>query len=150
MKRRILLLTALALVIGAASFTTSDQTASAQNQLRAIADSGVVTLGPNQVLRVTVATGAGNDEIRVRFRQSKYEICQATPKLCVESQTTSPVITLAPNEAAAVDVVDYISSSWRTVVLSNSRNVKVTSVVFDTSTQRVVSVFTNDTIQRMD
>src|SRR5687768_13755598 len=97
MKRRILLLTTLALVIGAASFTTSDRTASAQTQMRPVADSGVITLGPDQVLRVSVAAGdvTGDDNIRVRFRQTGYEPCPASPKLCVASQTTSSPITLA-------------------------------------------------------
>jgi len=149
MKRRILTI-ALALIIGATTFITSDSFAHAQGQMRMVADSGVITLGPNQVLRVTVAGGDANadDNVRVRFRQIGYEPCQPSPKLCVASQTTSNPITLAPNEAAVVDAADYVV--WRTVVLSNRRNVKVTSIVFDTSTQRVVSIFTNDTIDRME
>lgn len=146
MKHRMKLAIVLALIIGAASFITSDRTSLAQNQIRPIADSGVVTIGPNQVLRVTVAAGdlAGED-VRIRFRQTGYEMCQASPKLCISSQTTSNQIVLGPNEAASadfdsngsVDGADY--AAWRTVVLSNRRNVKVTGIVFDTATWRVVS-----------
>lgn len=143
MKRRILTI-ALALIIGATTFITSDSVAHAQGQMRTVADSGAITLGPNQVLRVTVAAGDVNadDNVRVRFRQIGYEPCQPSPKLCVASQTTSNPITLAPNEAA-VDVVDYISSSLRTVVLSNRPDAKIVFIVFDTSTQRVVSIISD-------
>jgi len=140
MKRRITLSIALALSIVLASLTSSDSTVTAQ-QIRPITDSGVVSLGENQVLRVFVAAGdvAGDDNIRVRFRQIRYEPCQASPKLCVQSQTTTPTINLAPNEAASVDGAEF--ANWRTEVLSNNRNVTVTNIVFDTSTQRVVSIF---------
>lgn len=113
--------------------------ASAQNRFRPVADSGVITLGPNQILRVSVAAGdvTGDDRIRVRFQQIGYEPCQASPKLCIVSQTTTNPIMLAANESAIVDAADYVV--WRTIVLSDSRNVKVTGVVFDTSTQRVVT-----------
>ena len=113
--------------------------AAAQNRFRPVADSGVITLGENQILRVSVAAGDvnGDDAVRVRFMQIQYAPCPASPKLCVESQTLTNPITLNANEAAVVDGADYLV--WRTVVLSSSRNVKVTGIVFDTSTQRVVS-----------
>ena len=104
-----------------------------------VADSGVITLGENQTLRVSVAAGdvTGDESIRIRLMQIQYAPCQASPKLCIVSQTTTNPISLNSNEAAIVDAADYVV--WRTVVLSNSRNVKVTGIVFDTSTQRVVS-----------
>ena len=113
--------------------------AAAQNRFRPVADSGVITLGQDQTLRVSVAAGdvTGDEPIRVRIMQIQYMPCQASPKLCIQSQTTTNPITLNSNEAAIVDAADYVV--WRTVVLSNSRNVKVTGIVFDTSTQRVVS-----------
>lgn len=141
MKRRVLSIITLSLIIGAALFIASDQAADAQGQMRPVADSGVITLGPNQVLRVTVAAGDvnGDDSIRVRFRQTQY-IEQGNVYRII-SQTTSPAITLAPNEAAVVDAADYVV--WRTVVLSNRPNARVTSIVFDTSTQRVVSIISD-------
>ncbi len=124
----------ISIVLSTLAFTG---TVLAQNQLKVVADTGVVTLGPNQILRVTVGAGDGNDTALVRFRQTEYEPCLASPKLCIRSQTISNPIVLAPHEVAIVDAADYVV--WRTVVLSNRRNVKVTGIVFDTSTQRVVT-----------
>ena len=112
-------------------------TALAQNQLKVVGDSGAVTLGPNQVLRITVAAGHGDDAAVVRFRQIAYEPCPSSPKLCISSQNTSLPMSLASHEVLAVDGADFLV--WRTIVLSNRRGVKVTGVVFDTSTQRVVT-----------
>jgi hypothetical protein len=136
----------LALIVGAASLITANQ-AYAQTQLRSVGDTGVVPLGPNQVLRVTVAVGdtngdgsiSGSDLARVRIRRIEYDRC--TPKLCVTSQNLSPVLTVSPNDAVEdgdADGADFLA--WqRVIVTSTSRNVKVLGVVFDTSTQRVVS-----------
>ena len=137
MKRRISLTIFTALTLVMVSLISTDNTANAQNQLSLVADSGVITLGPNQVLRVTVNGRDGNDELRVRFRQMQY--IEQGNIYKIASQTLSPPITLAPDEAAVVDAADY--TLWRTQVLCNRRNVKVTGIVFDTSTQRVVAAF---------
>ncbi|HYJ87477.1 MAG TPA: hypothetical protein VEW46_15560 [Pyrinomonadaceae bacterium] len=48
--------------------------AQAQAAMKPVADTGMLTLGQNQVLRLTVATGdvTGDDVVRVRFRQMEY------------------------------------------------------------------------------
>jgi hypothetical protein len=48
--------------------STADQ-AFGQNRLIPVADTGVITLGSNQILRVTVATGdvTGDDSVVVRL-----------------------------------------------------------------------------------
>jgi hypothetical protein len=135
MKRNISLAIVTTLMLVMVTLFSSDNTTHAQNQMRLAADSGVITLGPNQVLRVTVNAGDGNDAVRVRFRQMQY--IEQGNIYKIASQTLSPPITLAPDEAAVVDGADL--AVWRTQVMSNRRNVKVTGIVFDTSTQRVVT-----------
>lgn len=143
MKRRIILSIALVLSIVLISLlTSSDSTVTAQNQMRAVADTGVVTLGPNQILRVTAAAGDLNgDDMRVRFRRVKYAQVACTGdgvcKQSIVSQTTSAAIMLTTNESAVVDAADYVL--WRVVVLSNNRNAQVTAAIINASTGETVS-----------
>ncbi len=108
---------------------------SAQGKLRPIADSGLIRLGPHQVLRVFVAAGDVNgDGISVRFRQMEY--MEQDNIYSIASASASGVVTLPSNEAAFSEIPNT-GAGVRSVVLSNSRNAKVTFIVFDTSTQRI-------------
>jgi hypothetical protein len=142
MKRRLTLVITTALVVMMTSLISSDNLTSAETQLRPVAGTGVVKLGPGQLIRVSVATGDvnGDADIQVRFAQTRY--IEQGNIYRVNSRNLSPVITLAPDEAATADsVVDAADLViWQTSVLSSSRNVRVTAVVVDASTQRVVSV----------
>jgi Flp pilus assembly protein CpaB len=115
--------------------------AQAQSGVKPVADTGMLTLGSNQVLRVTVATGdvTGDDVISVRFRQMEY--MEQGDIYRVASSNTSAPITLTSGEATSIDIPNT-GSPVRGVVLSNSRNVKVLGIVFDTSTQRIVAICT--------
>ena len=115
--------------------------AQAQSALKPVADTGMLTLGTNQVLRLTVATGDvnGDDVVRVRFRQMEY-MEQGNIYRVASSNMGGP-LTLTSGEAASIDIPNS-GSPVRGVVLSNSRSVKVVGIVFDTSTQRVVSICT--------
>ena len=150
MKRKMTLSIALVLSIGLVSLLSSDSTVKAQNQIRVEADTGLITLGRDQILRLTVTAGAGNGTSTVRFRRQEYIDTGATAgvrKLAISSQDLSETIPLMPGEAASLDFrrcAYPMCGGVRAVVLSNSRNVKVTAIVFDTSTQRVVT-FTNTT-----
>src|SRR5687768_13242660 len=142
MKRRISLSIALALSVILLSLMSSDSTVTAQNQMRAVADTGVVTLGPNQILRVAAAAGALNDDdMRVSFRRIKYAqgACNGDGvcKQSIVSQSMSAPITLAPNESAVVDAADYVI--WRVVVFSNNRNARVTGAIINVSTGETTS-----------
>jgi hypothetical protein len=116
-------------------------TAAAQSGLKPIADTGMITLGTNQILRVTVAAGDvnGDDVARVRFRQMEY--MEQGNIYRVTSANTSPVISLTSGEAISIDIPNT-GSPVRGVVLSNNRNARVLGIVFDTSTQRVVAICT--------
>ena len=108
--------------------------------MRPIVDTGMVPLGPTQVLRLTVAAGVnGDDVIRVRFRQMEY--MEQGNIYRVASSNTSATITLTSDEATSIDIPNT-GSPVRGVVLSNSRSAKVVAIVFDTSTQRIVSICT--------
>lgn len=117
-------------------------TASAQGALRSIADTGMIDLGPTEVLRVSVAagdvTGDGND-IVVRFTQMSY--IEQGNIYRVGSTNTSAPIALGRREAAAIEIPNS-SAPVRGVVLSSSRNAKVVFIVFDTATQRINAICT--------
>ncbi len=106
-------------------------------------DSGVVTPGTGQVLRITFNGLGGNDTIRVRFKWMQYaaEGCSGMPPVCrhmVVSQGATPVETLGPGDALLFDV-QGTGTGVRVVVESNSPNARVLGIVFDTSTQRIVT-----------
>jgi hypothetical protein len=123
------------------SIALLSMTAMAQGGLKPVADTGVITLGPNQVLRITVAAGdvTGDGNIRVRFRQMAY--IEQDNIYRVASTSTSTTIALTSGEATSVDISN-LGSGVRGVVLSNNPRVKVVGIVFDTSTQRIVSICT--------
>jgi hypothetical protein len=144
MKRKITLSIALALSVVIVALMSSDSTVTAQNQLRVVADTGVITLGPNQVLRVT-ATGDGKllgNILTIRFRQIEYaqesncndnEAC----KLNVAAQATSNPIMLAPGEAVSLELV--ASTYGRGMILSNSSGVRATAMIIDKVTGKTTS-----------
>lgn len=116
-------------------------TVKAQGLMKPIADTGMLSIGPNQVLRVTVAAGDvnGDDLIRVRFGRMEY--IEQDNVYRVASSNTSPPISLARGEAASIEIPNT-GAGIRGVVLSNNPNVKVLGIVFDTSTQRISSICT--------
>jgi hypothetical protein len=77
-------------------------TALAQGGLKPVADTGMVTLGPNQVLRITIAAGNGDDSIRVRFRRMGY--IEQDNIYRVASTSTSTTIALTSGEATSTDL----------------------------------------------
>ncbi len=148
MKRRITLSIALALSV-LVSLTISDSTAKAEPPQRFRAQTGIVPLGRGQQLRVAIVDYIDEDDVGVTFRRTEYtqSVCSGGfCRLAVTSETTSDPIMLMRGEAASIVVNPtnrdniYVSA----VVLSNSRKAKVTAMVVDTSTQKVVA-FANTT-----
>ena len=80
----------------------------AQPGRRLRGDTGVITLGMGQVLRITVNGRDGNDTFRVRFAWRKYMpsgcntdgVCRHT----VQSQGVTASVNIGTNEAASYDV----------------------------------------------
>jgi hypothetical protein len=142
MHRKKTLSIALALSVALVSLMSSDSTAKAQPGGRKFrADTGIVTLGPNQILRVTVAAGDVNgDNVRVRFQRMEYVqgscgggIC----RLAAASQTTSDPITLMPGEAASIDIPN--TAFGVRGLLVGLGNIGVTAMIINTSTGEVTS-----------
>lgn len=145
MKRRIILSVGLALSVVLLSLMRSDST-NAQRQERFVADTGVVALGADQVLRVTSDwNGDGPDTVGIRFRRMEYAqgpcnggVCQVS----VSSQNVSVPMALMTGEAlsVAVDPTDPTGGIYaRVVVLSSDNNVGVTAEIIDIITGKVVS-----------
>jgi hypothetical protein len=150
MKRRITLSIALVLTTTILSLMSSDSTAQTQQSQRFKADTGIVTLGPNQVLRVWVWLGEtyvigepGPINTYVRFGRVEYTQSVCNGGVCkhtIASQTVSNPITLTTGEAASSDIPNT-TFGVRGMVLSNSRDVKVNVMIIDSATGNVVATF---------
>jgi hypothetical protein len=139
MKRQIIISIALATSFILLSLTSSDSTVKAENRIRVIADTGVVTLGANQFLRISLIFDDTEGAESVSFRRLVYApgacsggIC----KLAAVSQTTSPVITAQPGEAILFDLID---PQGQVKVISNARRARVGIAIIDSLTGKVVS-----------
>ena len=143
MKRRIALSIALALSIISALLMSSDSTAQAQQQAKFRADTGVVTLGPNQVLRVTATADVdGNDFLAIRFRRMQYAQGTCGGEVCKLGSVTDLIIdpiTLRSGEAVSMDLAQAGFKGVRIMVQSNRRDVRATAMIIDTVTGETVS-----------
>ena len=141
MKRRIILSIALALSIVLVSLTSSDSTVGAQQIRRVRADSGVVKLGANQMLRVTAAWDLDNDgQAFVRFTGIEYAQGACNDGICkhsVSSIYNNNPTALMPGEAASYSFGE--SQAVRASVTSDRRNVRVTAAIIDTVTGETVT-----------
>lgn len=129
----------LSLVLSLVSLPATAQ--AAPHRFRA--DTGLIIPGPHQRLRIIVSGLGGNDTIRVRIRWMQYapQGCSGMPPVCrhmVVAQGATSVETLGPDEALSFDLQET-GAGVRAVVDSNSPNARVLGVVFDTSTQRIVT-----------
>jgi hypothetical protein len=154
MKRRFVFSIGLGLVVLLVVLTTLKFSAEAQPQTRYSATTGLVTPGTDQNLSVTVAAGDvngdgrvdANDTAVVRFRRTIYMRTGCDAGVCryvVESETTTPPITLGADEAASAMVMGNSIGTDRAgsiTVVSNSRNVRVTSQLIDALTGQVDSL----------
>ncbi len=152
MKRKIILSRALILsltILLLLQLTSSDSRVEAQNQIKIVADTGAVTLGPNQEMRLSILSGTptanGNFNFRVRRIEYMPESCSGgVCKQTIASQSQSDIITLAPGEAASARFELTIDGhSVRAVVLGNSQDVQVNVMIIDTLTGKIVSIISD-------
>lgn len=139
MKHRITLSIALVLCIFF-SLVSLPSTAKATESVY-VADTGIITLGPNQKLRVTVLASVTDlilDPFNVRFKRVIY-VGGDNGTLRVASQNTTDPVILHSGEAASIDIQSN-SSGVRVMVLSNSPNMRVTAMIIDTNTGKVTEV----------
>lgn len=125
------------------ALVTVPMTARGQQRLRPVADTGEITLGQNQILRLTVAAGDVNgDGFTVQFGRAVYMplgcnndgVC----KHSLSSQNRSAPVMLNPGEAASIDITN--SFPVRALVLSNNPNVRVNAMIIDGTTGNIVGV----------
>jgi len=140
MKRSMLFSVALAVSVILLSLASSDSATQAQQRSRLFHwDTGVVSLGPNQVLRIT-GDWNGDGDTTVGFREIKYGqgACNgAVCKLITISTTTSGPHTLAAGEAISLELV--ATTYGRGIVTSNRRDMRVTASIINTSTGETTS-----------
>jgi hypothetical protein len=139
---------ALALSVALLSLASSDSTAQAQPGRRRVADTGIVSINPNQMLRLTLFGDADGDRDVdgadfLVFRRMEYgqESCSSDGvcKLVVASQTTSNPIRLRPGEAVSFTCLPASVFGVRVVVLSNRRNVRATATITNIITGETTS-----------
>lgn len=137
MKRRIISSIALALSVVLLSLTSSDSTANAARTRRFVADTGMITLGPNQMLRVTVVP-ASEENLTFNYNRITYAEGTCDGGVCkhsISSQTTTDPIRLVPGEAASMDIARTPSSFGvrGKVVLLNASSPNVPTVPLNAS-----------------
>jgi hypothetical protein len=152
MKRKIILSSALILSLTALLLTGSDSRVAAQNQIKVIADTGMITLGQNQILRVIMKDGSNSVTLEnFVVRRIEYSPGACNGGICkhtVASQNVSDPIPLRAGEAVSIDFrrcVFPICGGVRGVILSDSRDVQVNAMIIDTVTGEVVA-FTTDLV----
>ena len=139
MKRSIALAVALAVSLILLSLASSDSVSQAQQRRLFRWDTGVVSLGPNQVLRL-VGDWDGDGDTSIGFREIKYGqgACNGTVcKLIILSTATSGPHTVASGEAISLNLV--ATTYGRGIVTSNRQNVRVTASIINTTTGETTS-----------
>jgi hypothetical protein len=128
-----------------------------QRGRRLIANTGVIRLGPDLILRITINGQAGNDALTVRFRRMYY-VGTTNGGIWktgnVVAQDTSDPITLAANEAASTDISQVGFDAVRGEVIirgytgTTTVNAGVLFQIIKTSTGEVVCAWEDtDVIQ---
>lgn len=143
MKRKIALSIALAVGLISLSLVSSDPTARAQKPNRSTADSGVMTLGPNQILRITVVN-RGKSDSNIRFGRMEYSQGACNGGVCrltLTSNLNNEVFTLAPGEAASMDIGNTSFGVRGVTSLQNNldSDCSVIAQIIDAQTGAVVS-----------
>ena len=140
MKRSIALTVALAMSAILLSLASPDSAIQAQERGRLFHwDTGVVSLGPNQVLRIT-GDWNGDGDTTVGFREIKYGkgACNGTVcKLITISSTTSGPHKVAAGEGISLELV--ATTYGRGIVTSNRRDGQVTASIINTTTGETTS-----------
>ena len=142
MYRRIALTIALAVSVISLSLPGSGSTAQAQGKRTYVYDSGIILLGVNQKLVVTVAA---NEDSDIVFREYAYGINVCNGTICkhsVLSENQSNPINLAIGEGAS-DTVAFSPTTLgsRITVTSKSPNLTVTSQIIDSLSGAIVSAY---------
>jgi hypothetical protein len=140
MKRRMSSLLGPAMGLALLLATGPDSLAQTPPPLAVVGDSGIVTLGPNQKLRLT-AVGKGSADATVRFRRTTYAEGACDAGVCthaVLAQTTSAPVDLSQGEGASVEI-DNAAFGVRGVVIGTA-GVRVLIEVVDETTNGIIAI----------
>lgn len=148
MERKIFLSIAFALSLVLASLTSLDSTVKAQqNGRRLNYDTGVVTLGQNQILRVTVSVISGNDNTGVRLRRMSYNqqvcnggICRLLGDFDGSGDTGGTDFLISSNEAVWIDLDRPPGASGVRALVTSNKPVRVNMQIVDTTTGNTASL----------
>ncbi|HKP69293.1 MAG TPA: hypothetical protein VJV05_08415 [Pyrinomonadaceae bacterium] len=135
MKRKLNLIAITAMCIGL-TFITSVH---AQTQVRAVADTGIISIGPNQILRISGDGVDQDDAITLRFRRIGYaatsEDLGITKFSVVSSVLTNPILVNGREGVSMVIMGNLIGTdAVRVIVMSNRANVRVNAALIDAAT----------------
>ena len=141
MKRGITL--SIAVVLGAVlmSLISSAATVQAKKEKTFSADTGIITLGPHQMLRIVTDNKDPDAEYVVSFKQMAYRGVPSGggSRHNLVSQSTSETITVAAGEGFSIDI-GTSEAVVRAVVASNNEGVQVTGQIIDTTTGNIIAV----------
>jgi hypothetical protein len=124
--------------------TGPDSLAQAPPPLAVVGDSGVVILGSNQKLRLTVVGKGGAGDATIRFRTTTYADGACDAGVCthaVVSQTTSAPTVLSQGEGASIEI-DSAPFGVRVEVLGSTARVRVLAEVHDgtSNTLQIIAI----------
>jgi hypothetical protein len=142
MKRRILIALAVGVLLSLTGFAIPAQKDAPARRMF-IGDTGIVPLGPNQVLRLSCVTRDGTATSTIGFRRLEYAQGPCHSGVCTLASVTDLIIDpvmLMPGEGATLEIPNT-AFGVRGMVLSSSQDVRVVCIVFDTSTQRISALF---------
>jgi hypothetical protein len=133
----------LILGLGLLALDISDVAAQtvAPDALSVVADTGVVTLGPNQLLRLTaVNKGSGQGAVSVRFGEMAYAAGACDGPVCIHpaaGQNVYGLLTLTAGAAASLEIANT-AHGVRGVVSSDSPSLKVLAEIVDATTNAAI------------
>lgn len=104
-------------------------------------DTGIITLGPNQLLRIVTDNKDPDGGYVVRFTQMTYAgtATGAGSRWNILSQATSDATTVAPGEGFSIDI-GTSENLVRAVVLSDTESLHVTAQIIDTTTGNIIAI----------
>ena len=140
MKRRTTILIAIFVSIGLVSLVIMNTPTNAERNRIYRTNSGIISLGPNQSLRITTVN-QGDETIRVSFRTLEYSrgnCNDAACKLTIASETISDPVTLAPGEGLSADIQNSGVAGIQTEMLHNKYPENMKHEIVDTSTGNTV------------
>ena len=143
MKRKITVSIALMMSIVLVSLMSSDSQAQGQGNRRAVFDTGVVTLGLNQILRITLTLPPQANNFSLNYEEIKFTYLPGpcTDGVCKLSASNpqSSRGQIDAGEAVSIDIPPS-GAAVRGIIKTNNQNARVTAMIVDTATGQVDSV----------